>query len=99
MVFLDLLWRVEQKDASYVKEVIISGKAQGSACQIYEVLRMGVLGIKVKIILDWDPMGKVGPRTPLRRCLIWLPSSHPRWKKNTTSRPHWGQTNIETATV
>jgi small subunit ribosomal protein S3e len=25
----------------------------------------GVLGIKVKIMLDWDPKGKVGPKTPL----------------------------------
>ena len=25
----------------------------------------GVLGIKVKIMLDWDPHGKMGPKTPL----------------------------------
>ena len=25
----------------------------------------GVLGIKVKIMLDWDPKGKLGPTTPL----------------------------------
>jgi small subunit ribosomal protein S3e len=25
----------------------------------------GVLGIKVKIMLDWDPKGKQGPKTPL----------------------------------
>lgn len=25
----------------------------------------GVLGIKVKIMLDWDPKGKLGPITPL----------------------------------
>lgn len=25
----------------------------------------GVLGIKVKIMLDWDPKGKQGPMTPL----------------------------------
>jgi small subunit ribosomal protein S3e len=25
----------------------------------------GVLGIKVKIMLDWEPKGKVGPTTPL----------------------------------
>lgn len=29
------------------------------------LLRQGVLGIKVKIMRDWDPTGKVGPRTPL----------------------------------
>merc|ERR1711913_122491 len=28
-------------------------------------LRQGVLGIKVKIMLPWDPSGKNGPRTPL----------------------------------
>ncbi|KAL0333716.1 UNVERIFIED_CONTAM: 40S ribosomal protein S3-1 [Sesamum angustifolium] len=29
------------------------------------LLRQGVLGIKVKIMLDWDPKGKAGPTTPL----------------------------------
>ncbi|KAJ8566035.1 hypothetical protein K7X08_030512 [Anisodus acutangulus] len=29
------------------------------------LLRQGVLGIKVRIILDWDPRGKQGPTTPL----------------------------------
>ncbi|KAG2403169.1 40S ribosomal protein [Vigna angularis] len=29
------------------------------------LLRQGVLGIKVKIMLDWDPKGKQGPVTPL----------------------------------
>ncbi|KAH1207094.1 40S ribosomal protein S3-3 [Glycine max] len=29
------------------------------------LLRQGVLGIKVKIMLDWDPKGKQGPKTPL----------------------------------
>lgn len=28
-------------------------------------LLQGVLGIKVKIMLDWDPKGKQGPTTPL----------------------------------
>lgn len=28
-------------------------------------LSQGVLGIKVKIMLDWDPKGKQGPTTPL----------------------------------
>lgn len=27
--------------------------------------QQGVLGIKVKIMLDWDPKGKQGPTTPL----------------------------------
>lgn len=29
------------------------------------LLRQGVLGIKVKIMLDWDPTGKAGPKKPL----------------------------------
>merc|ERR1740137_468470 len=29
------------------------------------LLRQGVLGIKVKIMLPWDPSGKIGPRRPL----------------------------------
>ncbi|KAM0935719.1 putative ribosomal protein S3 [Dioscorea sansibarensis] len=29
------------------------------------LLRQGVLGIKVKIMLDWDPKEKQGPTTPL----------------------------------
>lgn len=29
------------------------------------VQQQGVLGIKVKIMLDWDPKGKQGPMTPL----------------------------------
>ncbi|KAG5230108.1 40S ribosomal protein [Salix suchowensis] len=38
------------------------------------LLRQGVLGIKVKIMLDWDPKGKVGPMTPL---LLDLVTIHP----------------------
>jgi len=29
------------------------------------LLRQGVLGIKVKIMLPWDPNGKIGPKMPL----------------------------------
>ncbi|KAI3633867.1 hypothetical protein MIR68_008199 [Amoeboaphelidium protococcarum] len=29
------------------------------------LMRQGVLGIKVKIMLDWDPLGKVGPKHAL----------------------------------
>nr|GEV23644.1 40S ribosomal protein S3-1-like [Tanacetum cinerariifolium] len=29
------------------------------------LLRHGALGIKVKIMLDWDPTGKLGPKSPL----------------------------------
>lgn len=29
------------------------------------LLRQGVLGIMVKVMLDWNPKGKQGPTTPL----------------------------------
>ena len=29
------------------------------------LLRQGVLGIRVKIMLPWDPSGKIGPKRPL----------------------------------
>jgi len=29
------------------------------------MMRQGVLGVKVKIMLDWDPNGKSGPKNPL----------------------------------
>merc|ERR1712062_449678 len=35
-----------------------------TACR-HVLLRQGVLGIKVKIMLDWDPNGKTGPKNPL----------------------------------
>merc|ERR1712106_616534 len=34
------------------------------ACK-HVLLRQGVLGIKVKIMLPWDPAGKIGPKKPL----------------------------------
>lgn len=30
----------------------------------------GVLGIKVKVMLDWDPKGVTGPKTPLPDVVI-----------------------------
>merc|ERR1711884_189354 len=35
-----------------------------TACR-HVLLRQGVLGIKVKIMLPWDPAGKMGPKKPL----------------------------------
>merc|ERR1712223_1329371 len=35
-----------------------------TACR-HVLLRQGVLGIKVKIMLPWDPTGKTGPKKPL----------------------------------
>ncbi|KAG6427648.1 hypothetical protein SASPL_111894 [Salvia splendens] len=37
------------------------------------LLSQGVLGIKVKIMLDWDPKGKLGPVTPLPDIVIIHP--------------------------
>ncbi|XP_042393129.1 40S ribosomal protein S3-3-like [Zingiber officinale] len=47
------------------------------------LLRQGVLGIKVKIMLDWDPMGKPGPTTPLPD----LVTSHPPKDEEEYMRP------------
>ena len=33
-------------------------------CNLF-CLSKGVLGIKVKIMLPWDPSGKIGPKKPL----------------------------------
>uniref|UniRef100_A0A803N3C9 Small ribosomal subunit protein uS3 C-terminal domain-containing protein n=1 Tax=Chenopodium quinoa TaxID=63459 RepID=A0A803N3C9_CHEQI len=37
------------------------------------LLRQGVLGIKVKIMLDWDPKGKIGPQKPIPDVVVILP--------------------------
>jgi small subunit ribosomal protein S3e len=36
------------------------------------LLRQGVLGIKVKILLPWDPKGIIGPKKPLPDCVTFL---------------------------
>ncbi|XP_042702287.2 small ribosomal subunit protein uS3-like [Chrysemys picta bellii] len=38
--------------------------AVGTAVR-HVLLRQGVLGMKVKIMLPWDPSGKIGPQKPL----------------------------------
>ncbi|XP_043851836.1 LOW QUALITY PROTEIN: 40S ribosomal protein S3-like [Dromiciops gliroides] len=58
-------------------EVVVSGKLRGqransmkfvdglmihSGDPVNVLLRQGVLGIKVKIMLPWDPSGKIGPK-------------------------------------
>ena len=35
-----------------------------SAC-LHVLLRQGCVGVKVKIMLDWDPKGRTGPKTPI----------------------------------
>ena len=34
------------------------------------MLRQGVVGIKVKIMLDHDPKGRMGPKTPIPDTII-----------------------------
>ncbi|KAG6924473.1 ribosomal protein S3, partial [Chelydra serpentina] len=46
-------------------EVVVSGKLRGQRAKSMVLLRQGVLGIKVKIMLPWDPSGKIGPKKPL----------------------------------
>ncbi|XP_075821213.1 small ribosomal subunit protein uS3-like [Microtus pennsylvanicus] len=62
-------------------KVVVSGKLRGQRAKsmkfvdglmihsgdtaVRHVLRQGVLGIKVKIMLPWDPSGKIGPKKPL----------------------------------
>merc|ERR1712135_102956 len=59
-------------------EVVVSGKLRGQRAKAMKfvdglmihsgapvrhvLLRQGVLGIKVKIMLPWDPNGKIGPK-------------------------------------
>ena len=48
--------------------MISSGNPVGeyirSAC-LHVLLRQGCVGVKVKIMLDWDPKGRTGPKTPI----------------------------------
>merc|ERR1711976_618924 len=41
------------------------------------LLRQGALGIQVKIMLPWDPTGKIGPKRP-------LPIMFPLWSPRTS---------------
>ncbi|KAJ7423444.1 40S ribosomal protein S3 [Willisornis vidua] len=45
-------------------EVVVSGKLRGQRAKSMKFVD-GVLGIKVKIMLPWDPSGKIGPKKPL----------------------------------
>ncbi|XP_050285380.1 40S ribosomal protein S3-2-like [Quercus robur] len=60
------------------------------------LLRQGVLGIKVKIMLDWDPKGKVGPITPLPD-LVTIHS--PKEEEEYIFTPALAASNIEIAAV
>ncbi|KAJ6743372.1 RIBOSOMAL PROTEIN S3 putative-RELATED [Salix viminalis] len=60
------------------------------------LLRQGVLGIKVKIMLDWDPKGKVGPMTPLPDLVTIHP---PKEEEEYVAPPPVMTTNIEIPVV
>ncbi|CAL6332212.1 unnamed protein product [Bathycoccus prasinos] len=66
-------------------EVIVSGKLRGQRAKAMKfkdgymissvstrhvLLRQGVVGLKVKIMLDHDPKGKMGPKTPIPDTII-----------------------------
>ena len=51
------------------------------------MLRQGVLGIKVKIMLDWDPTGKNGPKKPLPDMV----TVHKPKEEETIDKPYIGK--------
>ena len=53
----------------------------------------GVIGIKVKIMLDWDPKGKQGPKTPLPD----LVTIHPPKEEEEYVRPVLAATDVDVA--
>jgi len=53
--------------------------------------QQGVLGIKVKIMLEWDPKGKQGPPTPLPD----LVTIHPPKEEEILAQPPVLTTDIE----
>lgn len=52
----------------------------------------GVLGIKVKIMLDWDPKGKQGPVTPLPDLVTIHP---PKEEEHYVAPPVAATTDVE----
>ena len=51
------------------------------------MLRQGVLGIKVKIMLGWDPSGKEGPKKPLPDSV----TVHKPKEEETIDKPYIGK--------
>ena len=51
------------------------------------MLRQGVLGIKVKIMLEWDPTGKNGPKKPLPDMV----TVHKPKEEETIDKPYIGK--------
>merc|ERR1712086_400500 len=52
------------------------------------LLRQGVLGIKVKIMLDWDPTGKNGPKNPMPDAVKVHP---PKEEEGLAGKPYVGK--------
>jgi len=51
------------------------------------MLRQGVLGIKVKVMLEWDPTGKNGPKKPLPDMV----TVHKPKEEETIDKPYIGK--------
>ena len=54
------------------------------------LLRQGVLGIQVKIMLDWDPTGKNGPKKPLPDSV----TVHKAKEEETLDKPYIGKADF-----
>jgi ribosomal protein uS3 len=87
-------------------------KKSGQASQVYVdkavrsvLLKSGVLGIKVAIMLPWDPLGKKGPKTPLPDVVKVLKPkkedviTFPPVSTTTTTQPAPVPTTFEQTTV
>ena len=58
---------------------ISSGKAKEEYIDYavrHVLMRQGVLGVKVQIMLPHDPQGKIGPKTPLSDVITMLHHGH-----------------------
>uniref|UniRef100_A0A8C9E0R7 KH type-2 domain-containing protein n=1 Tax=Phocoena sinus TaxID=42100 RepID=A0A8C9E0R7_PHOSS len=59
-------WRIRQLTAVVQKRFgFLEGTVELYAEKVATRGLQGVLGIKVKIMLPWDPSGKIGPKKPL----------------------------------
>jgi small subunit ribosomal protein S3e len=73
----------------YKDEIFCSGAfCSGGEVKCCVFLLQGVLGIKVKIMLDWDPKGKQGPMTPLPDVVT---IHMPKEEEEFAHKPHVGK--------